>query len=132
MPFIFIVHHLSIVLQSVDDRRATAVCTLIIRLAISWADIHIAILCQTEAREACLQHKVPCSLIWKWAISTSHLHDISGQLSHVYICIITLDRMFLQSIWFIFEFVAIKRFTNLAYLPIFTWVIFAEKACRTL
>lgn len=51
MPFIFIIHHLSIVLQSVDDRRATAICMVIIQLAISWADIHIAILCQTEARE---------------------------------------------------------------------------------
>lgn len=40
--------HLSIVFQSVNDRRATAVCMLMILLAISGPDTHIAIFCQIE------------------------------------------------------------------------------------
>lgn len=35
MPFIFIIHHVSVVFQSMNDRRATAVCILITLLAIS-------------------------------------------------------------------------------------------------
>lgn len=34
-PFVFIVHHQSIVSQSTHDRRAIAICTLRIALAIS-------------------------------------------------------------------------------------------------
>lgn len=48
--FIFIAHHLSIVSQSVNDRRATAVCMLIILLALLWADTRIEIFCQIECR----------------------------------------------------------------------------------
>ena len=55
MPFVFIVHHLSIVFQSMNDSEAAAVCMLIISLALLWTDIHIAIFCQIKSKEGSWQ-----------------------------------------------------------------------------
>lgn len=97
MPFIFIVHHLSIVFLSMNDSRTTTICMLIIWLAISLADTHVAIFCQIESLDVFWQYHgwgiIPSAgepLLkgyfltvgnwnWKWAISTSYRHDMSAR-----------------------------------------------------